>query len=182
MNTSRSIGDRPLALAGYLRKAADLLLDTETAKDYDWSKCTRCNVGMLGRAITGMDVDKFYNEIPRTGGTWSLKMLGVGVEDNVVVAQMLKAGIDPSDIEHLEFLCHPDLKRAEWSDTPKSLIFYQSAQAHYREVSNAVWYLLEWAKKIEAFHAERAAALQPITLDHSLVTTQPCVACDTREI
>ncbi len=171
----KNIGDRPLSLATHLRATVDLLLDTTTSNTYNWSNCTLCNCGMLARTILRLSRVELGDQLnaTRKWGTWTTMAAFVESEDTPegIFKDLITAGMDLRDFEHLEFLSHPDLAKPEWITraklnftvdylvdpdfNPEMEVLTLADNQHYRVVENAAYYLLAWAKVIEFFHKNK---------------------------
>lgn len=173
--STKSIGDRPLSLAAHLRAAVNLLLD-EAGTQYSWDNMTQCNCGLLARCITDWTEEKRIatherlraRQSGRTGsakGWWIIfcddrgaiswtghvrgRCLLTRTPMAEVIGALFAAGMDESDFEHVEYLCHPELMDGASCDSR----------------SAAAAYLQRWAEAIERFHAEAAKTETPVALD-----------------
>lgn len=162
---SCDIGNRPLALAGYLKEVVNLLLDDGVAAKYNWGNHATCNCGFLTRVITGSTVEHLtavtqepamFSSAKCGEATWGTLVGCIWNPETAwgsVLRELRKAGLSNEDIHHLEYLSHPELRDPIWAAIKNS---YQSA-------ANLSVYCQRWSEKIEEFHASASEQASGLT-------------------
>lgn len=153
----RSIGDRPLSLAGHLRHVAQILV--ESPSSHNWRLGESCNCGLLARSITGLTskgLDSLLEAIKPIRVTQSDKVYNTwtslaarhcpltGEPEADIFKRLTEAGLEPTDFAHLEYLTHPQLRAATR---------FQLFGKRHKAAPQVARYCLAWASLIEAHHA-----------------------------
>ncbi|NQY99793.1 MAG: hypothetical protein HRT45_03885 [Bdellovibrionales bacterium] len=108
-------------LIHYLEKTVDLLRSTS---HYEWGNSGACNCGHLAQVITGFKGKDIHRWSLEKHGEWTdkaeLYCENSGYKIDNVISIMIKAGLQIEDINHIEYLDHPDIL-AELSDGRRQL-------------------------------------------------------------
>ena len=119
-----AIANRPLVEA--LRETADRLDSGGTA--YRWTHQGACNCGHLAQTLTGRSSAEIHRAALERPGDWATHAVdycpssGYRIDD--ILGQLLDAGLELGDIEHLERLSDPKVRARVVSErTEPSLDF-----------------------------------------------------------
>jgi hypothetical protein len=97
-------------LIHYLEKTVSLLKSTS---HYEWGNSGACNCGHLAQVITGFKGEDIHRWSLEKNGEWSdkaeLYCENSGYKIDNVISIMLKAGLQIEDINHIEYLDHPEI-------------------------------------------------------------------------
>ena len=99
-------------LATYLRGTIELL---ENTSHYEWGNSGACNCGHLAQVMTGFDKAEIHRWALERNGDWSETAQeyceSSGLPIDQVIQIMLSKGLQLEDIQHIEYLSHPDVLR-----------------------------------------------------------------------
>ena len=95
-----------------LRKTAVLL---RQGSAYKWSNFGMCNCGNLAQTITGLDASTIHDAAYPQSGDWGQQgreyCQTSGLPIAKIVAEMMDAGLEPTDFEYVERLTHPQVTK-----------------------------------------------------------------------
>ncbi|WP_053406876.1 hypothetical protein [Persicobacter sp. CCB-QB2] len=132
-----------LKLVDCIRKAATKI---ENEGNYQWGHMGGCNCGHLAQEITHLSAKDIhqYALANRTEGDWSEQTAAFcptsGYPMDMVISMMLDAGLDISDLKHLEKLSNPEILKG------------LPAESHYlkhNRKEDVVLYMRIWANQLE---------------------------------
>ena len=94
-----------LELVAAIRRAAKAI---ETGTQYQWGHMGSCNCGHLAQEITKLSKAEIHEYAMRKYGDWTEQSMDYcpnsGQPLDLVISQMLEAGLDICDLKHLERL------------------------------------------------------------------------------
>jgi hypothetical protein len=97
-----------LELVNHIRRAANKLAQSET---YQWGHMGSCNCGFLAQEITKLTKAEIHQRAMARRGDWHDQLndycptSGLPIDD--AISEMLNAGLDTQDLQHLERLSDP---------------------------------------------------------------------------
>jgi hypothetical protein len=97
-----------LELVDHIRRAANKLAQSET---YQWGHMGSCNCGFLAQEITQLTKAEIHQRAMARRGDWHDQLndycptSGLPIDD--AISEMLNAGLDTQDLQHLERLSDP---------------------------------------------------------------------------
>jgi hypothetical protein len=97
-----------LELVNHIRRAANKLAQSET---YQWGHMGSCNCGFLAQEITQLTKAEIHQRAMARRGDWHDQLndycptSGLPIDD--AISEMLNAGLDTQDLQHLERLSDP---------------------------------------------------------------------------
>jgi hypothetical protein len=97
-----------LELVDHIRRAANKLAQSET---YQWGHMGSCNCGFLAQEITKLTKAEIHQRAMARRGDWHDQLndycpnSGLPIDD--AISEMLHAGLDTQDLQHLERLSDP---------------------------------------------------------------------------
>lgn len=137
---------RPTARLVYALRTTALRLREGTG--YKWSHFGMCNCGNLAQTITGMDASSIHELAFKQSGDWGEQGRDYcptsGLPMDLVVAEMLKTGLEPTDLGHIERLSHPEVM----PHVPPS------RRLHHASREDTIYFMELWADLLEARMSE----------------------------
>jgi hypothetical protein len=166
-----NVSDRPLSLATHLDRCADFI--ERESGNYDWTRPSQCNCGMLARSITDLTrpqlsraINDLSKHLPQREATWvnmaELVCPMTGRPEHEIFAKLHDAGFRYEDYRGLEYLSHPEVvARCGWvtKRTEGSLWWKRTVKEPFKGVvpqtvaANVVQYCRTWAKMIREYRA-----------------------------
>jgi hypothetical protein len=131
-------------LVSAIRRAAKKL---EKNGKYQWGHMGSCNCGHLAQEITTLSQAEIHQYALRTrSGDWADQVSAFCPQSNLpmdlLISQMLDAGLSSDDLTHLERLSDPTVKASMGLNHSQSL--------KHNKKEDVVAYLHAWAKLLEA--------------------------------
>lgn len=142
-----------LELVDYIRRAANKLAESE---NYQWGHMGSCNCGFLAQEITQLTKGEIHQRAMARRGDWHDQLndycptSGLPIDD--AISEMLNAGLDTQDLQHLERL----------SD-PKVLALLPKEKRYLKQNlrDDVVLYMKTWANLLEDALLEKVELKMP---------------------
>lgn len=130
-------------LVSAIRRAA---ANIEKSGKYQWGHMGSCNCGYLAQELTSLTRAEIHAYALRTrSGDWEDQVSAFCPQSNLpmdlLISQMVEAGLSLEDLKHLERLSDPDVKAR--------MGFNHSQSLRHNYVKDVVAYLRAWADMIE---------------------------------
>lgn len=143
-------------LINALRKTAANL---KKGSPYMWGHMGSCNCGHLAQQITRLTKAEIHEYAMRGRGDWSEQVMdfcpGSGMPMDLLIGQLLEAGLTTEDLSHLEKLSDPEiLRRLPWR--------HRHLQHNLR--NDVVKYMQLWAVMLEEELAEEVSISEVFSL------------------
>lgn len=136
-------------LMNFLEKSVHLL---RNSPHYEWGHSGSCNCGHLAQAITEQSPAQIHRWSQEKAGDWSEKAKAYcqssGYKIDAVISTMLSQGLRLEDIQHIEYLSHPEVvsqlpagKRSLRRNNKEDVILYFETwiQVLQQQASGSLW-------------------------------------------
>jgi hypothetical protein len=130
-----------LFLIDSIRKAAR---NIEKGNPYEWGHMGSCNCGNLAQVVCKLDKSVIHQYAMQGAGDWSEQTLSYcstsGLPFDLMVSELLAAGLDLQDLKHLEKLSDP---------TVLSKLPLDRKYVSHNSREDVVLYMYTWANVLE---------------------------------
>lgn len=128
-------------LIAALRRTADKL---EKGAGYQWGHMGACNCGHLAQELTGMSKGEIHQYAMRKYGDWTEQVMDFcptsGMPMDLLISQMLEAGLSTEDLKNLEKLSDKDILQR----MPEDMRY-----PRHNVKQDVVTYMKVWAEMLE---------------------------------
>jgi len=124
-----------------LRETADRL---KAGSDYRWANYGLCNCGHIVQTVTHRSPKEIHEAAMKRAGDWGQQALEycgeTGLEIDTIIEELLALGLERSDIQEIERLSNPKVRRR--------MAARGGPVTHFAR-SNAIAYFEAWADLLE---------------------------------
>lgn len=142
-----------LELVDYIRRAANKLAESP---NYQWGHMGSCNCGFLAQEITKLTKAEIHQRAMARKGDWNDQLndycptSGLPIDD--AISEMLNAGLDTQDLQHLERLSDPKVL---------ALLPKEKGYLKHNLRDDVVLYMKTWANLLEDALLEKVELKMP---------------------
>ncbi len=144
-----------LKLVDHIRNAANKLAESPI---YQWGHMGSCNCGFLAQEITQLTKAEIHQRAMARHGDWHEQLneycptSGLPMDD--AISEMIRAGLDPQDLQQLERLNKPEVLKA----LPE-----EKRHLRHNQRDDVVLYMRTWADLLEEQLLQKVELKLPAT-------------------